>query len=255
MITARHHAPKGLLFAVLALLLGMAAPAAAQQQASVQPVILELFTSQGCNSCPPADALMQDWMKQPGIIPISLHVDYWDYLGWKDTLSRKGHVVRQQDYARNSGKREVYTPQVVIDGQFAAVGSDREAVEKALAKARKQQHVTMQAERDKATGTWKINVGPQPYFQGEAKLVLCRYDTRHEIAIERGENSGRTLTYLNVARAWGDLGRWQGQTASYDVPDLSGTDWSRQGVVVMLQSLTAEGIGPIIGAVDIKGGQ
>jgi hypothetical protein len=236
------------------MLLGLAVPAFAQPQAAPQPVVLELFTSQGCNSCPPADALMQDWLKQPGVIPISLHVDYWDYLGWKDTLSRKGHGVRQQDYARNSGKREVYTPQVVVDGQYAVVGSDREAVAAALAKARKQPHVPMLAERNKATGVWQVQVAALPSWQGEAKLVLCRYDTRHEVSIERGENTGRTLNYLNVARAWGELGRWKGQSGTYDVPDLSGTDWNRQGVVVMLQTISNDGVGPIIGAVDIKGG-
>ncbi|MEK9968049.1 MAG: DUF1223 domain-containing protein [Ferrovibrio sp.] len=228
-------------------------PRAHAQQATTQPVVLELFTSQGCNSCPPADELMQVWLKQPGVIPISLHVDYWDYLGWKDTLGRKGHGIRQQDYARNTGKREVYTPQVVVNGKYAVVGSDRDAVEKVLEKARRMPSVAMQAERGKAPGAWQIRVAALPGFEGEAKLVLCRYDTKHDVSIERGENSGRTLTYLNVARSWGDLGRWKGQSASYEVPDLSGTDWSRQGAMVMLQTVTSDGIGQILGAVDIKG--
>lgn len=251
--TFPRHAPL-LLAALMILGLVPAARPAAAQQTALQPVVLELFTSQGCNSCPPADALMQDWLKQPGVIPLSLHVDYWDYLGWKDTLSRKGHVVRQQDYARIQGKREVYTPQVVVDGQYAVIGSDREAVAAALAKARKQQHVPMQAERNKSTGGWQIQVPALASWQGEAKLLLCRYDTSHEVSIERGENTGRTLTYLNVARAWADFGRWKGQSATFEVPDLSGIDWSRQGAVVLLQSLNGEGVGPIVGAVDIRGG-
>lgn len=239
--------------AALAVSLAVAGTAA-QAQTVASPVVLELFTSQGCNSCPPADALMQDWLRQPGIIPISLHVDYWDYLGWKDTLSKKGHGVRQQDYARNSGKREVYTPQVVVNGKYMVVGSDREAVERALEKGRRMQSVAIQAEKNKATGNWQIKVPAVAGFEGEAKLVLCRYDAQHDVAIERGENSGRTLSYLNVARSWGDLGRWKGQSASYDVPDLTGTDWGRQGAMVMLQVVTGEGVGPILGAVDIKGG-
>lgn len=229
--------------------------AQAQQQPGSAPVVLELFTSQGCNSCPPADALMEDWVRQPGIIAISLHVDYWDYLGWKDTLSKKGHGVRQQDYSRNSGKREVFTPQVVVNGKYMVVGSDRAAVEKALEKGRRMQSVAIQAEKNKATGNWQIRVPSVTGFEGEAKLVLCRYDAQHDVAIERGENSGRTLSYLNVARNWGDLGRWKGQSASYDVPDLTGTDWGRQGAMVMLQIVTSEGVGPILGAVDIKGGK
>ncbi|WP_374300349.1 DUF1223 domain-containing protein [Ferrovibrio sp.] len=228
---------------------GQTAPA--QMAAQTQLVVLELFTSQGCNSCPPADALMTEWMKQPGVLPISLHVDYWDYLGWKDTLSRKGHNIRQQDYARGIGNRQVYTPQVVIDGQFQAVGSNREAIETALVKARKQQHVPLRTERGKTKG-WQIVLPDMPNWQGEAKLLLCRYDRQHDVTIERGENHGRTLSYLNVARAWNEFGRWNGQTARYDVPDLDDTDWSRQGAVVMLQMLNAGANGPIIGAVDLK---
>jgi hypothetical protein len=237
----------------LAVSLLLASAAAHAQQQTAAPVVLELFTSQGCNSCPPADELMQDWLKQPNIIPISLHVDYWDYLGWKDTLSRKGHGIRQQDYARNSGKREVYTPQVVVNGKFMVVGSDRAAVEKALEKGRRMPSVAIQAEKNKA-GNWQIKVPAMAGFEGEAKLVLCRYDAQHEVAIERGENSGKTLNYLNVARSWGDLGRWKGQSASYDVPDLTGTDWGRQGAMVMLQVIANDGAGQILGAVDIKGG-
>ncbi len=237
--------------AMALLVLAGTAPGHAQPQTA--PVVLELFTSQGCNSCPPADALMQDWLKQPNVIPISLHVDYWDYLGWKDTLSRKGHGIRQQDYARNSGKRDIYTPQVVVNGKFMVVGSDRAAVEKALEKGRRMTSVAIQAEKGKS-GNWQIKVPAMAGFEGEAKLVLCRYDMQHEVAIERGENSGKTLNYLNVARSWGDLGRWKGQSASYDVPDLTGTDWTRQGAMVMLQIVTGEGVGPVLGAIDIKGG-
>lgn len=252
------------LFAVLGLALTVAAPVRAQTAAKPengsQLVVLELFTSQGCNSCPPADALMSEWKNQPGLLPLSLHVDYWDYLGWKDTLSRKGHGVRQQDYARNSGKREVYTPQVVVNGQFAVVGSDKDAVAYAISKARKQQSVAMKAERTKA-GTWQVSVPNidkamvEKGWAGEAKLVLCRYDFQHDVTIERGENHGRTLNYLNVARMWAELGRWQGQAGIYDVPALTDIDWSRQGVVVLLQSVSAQGVGPIIGAVDLRAPQ
>lgn len=242
------------------LLLGLAMTghgARAQTPVATPLVVLELFTSQGCNSCPPADALMQDWQQEPGVLPLSLHVDYWDYLGWKDTLGRKGHGIRQQDYARNSGKREIYTPQVVVNGQFSVIGSDRDKVLYAISKARKQQAQSLKAERGK-DGRWTVRVPnidkalQATGWNGEAKLLLCRYDLRHEVAIERGENHGRTLNYLNVARSWADFGRWQGQAASFEVPDLGDIDWSRQGAVVLLQAVSGTGVGPIIGAIDLK---
>ena len=215
---------------------------AARAQSS--PVILELFTSQGCNSCPPADALMTEWQKQPGVLPLSLHVDYWDYLGWKDTFGKKGHSKRQHDYARQMGWRQIYTPQIVIDGRYQAVGSDAGAVQAALSKARKQERISLQAQH--SNGQWQVRV-PAAADQPEAELVLCRYDRRHDVAIERGENTGRTVTYLNVARAWNRFGRWNGQAASYPVPDLGPIDWKQEGVVVMLQALNG---GTILGAVD-----
>lgn len=238
----------GMTFTMLigAALLGTAGwTGTARAQSSSSPVILELFTSQGCNSCPPADALMAEWAKLPGTLPLSLHVDYWDYLGWKDTFGKKGHSNRQQEYARQIGSRQIYTPQVVIDGRFQAIGSDHKAVQAALSKARKEQRIALQA--DRSNGSWLVRV-PAAAAQGEAELVLCRYDRRHEVAIERGENTGRTITYLNVARAWNRFGRWSGSAASYALPDLGDVDWSKEGVVIMLQSLN----GAILGAVDLK---
>lgn len=232
-----------MILAMVAGITSMGWSGAARAQSS--PVILELFTSQGCNSCPPADALMAEWVAEPGVLPLSLHVDYWDYLGWKDTFGKKGHSKRQHEYARHMGARQIYTPQVVVDGQYQAVGSDPAAVQAALYKARKQQRLPLQAQH--SNGQWQIRT-PAAAGQPEAELVLCRYDRKHEVAIKRGENTGRTVTYLNVARAWNRFGRWSGQAASYPVPDLGPIDWKQEGVVVMLQSLK----GPILGAVDFK---
>lgn len=231
----------------LATALSIATRMPAMAQTAKPIMVLELFTSQGCNSCPPADALMAEWIKQPDVLPLSLHVDYWDYLGWKDTFGKKGHSKRQHEYAQSMGKRQIYTPQAVIDGQFQAVGSDQNAVAQAISKARKAQRVTLQAEYSK--GAWQIRAPSIADWQGEAKILLCRYDRKQEVTIERGENTGRTITYLNVARAWNTFGEWKGQAASYRLPDLGEIDWNKEGVVVMLQSLN----GPILGAIDLKG--
>lgn len=225
--------------------------AGAHARAQQQMVVLELFTSQGCNSCPPADALMQDWEKQPGVLPLSLHVDYWDYLGWRDTFGKKGHTTRQQAYAQSMGERQIYTPQAIVDGRFQAVGSNRGAVEKAIKTAEREKRVILQAKPIVENGKtlWQISVPAVAGWQGEAKILLCEYDRAQKVAIERGENTGRTITYLNVARSWNDFGRWKGQAASYTLPDLGDVDWAQHGAVVMLQSLQ----GPILGAVDLRG--
>lgn len=239
-------APLALALFSLPVLAGAGLTAGNARAQTAPLVVLELFTSQGCNSCPPADALMPDWMREPGVLPISLHVDYWDYLGWKDTFGRKGHGVRQKDYAHNAGSRQIYTPQVVVNGRFAAIGSNRDAVDTAILKARKQQAVALKAERG------KLRVAALPGFSGEAKLLLCRFDLRHDVTIERGENHGRTLSYHNVAKSWTEIGRWTGQAATFDLPDLGSPDWSREGAVVMLQTLNGTAVGPIIGAVTLR---
>lgn len=149
------------------------------------------------------------------------------------------------------GSRQIYTPQIVIDGQFQAVGSKRHAVEKALQAARTENHVVLAAEASPAGG-WRIHVPAAAGWTGEAKLLLCRYDKLHQVTIERGENHGHTLNYLNVARSWSDFGRWKGQAASYDLPAPGDIDWNREGIVVMLQALNGPGVGPILGAVKIS---
>lgn len=239
--------------AIMCLMAAFLAPAALAQAPGAQTsgqqalVVLELFTSQGCSSCPPADALMKDWAKQPNVLPLSLHVDYWDYLGWRDTFGKKGHSIRQQDYARNMGARQIYTPQAVIDGEFEAIGSDRATVAAMLEKARQKQRLVLQAARD-GNGRWQVSVPAMAGWKGDAKVLLCRYDRHDEVKVERGENHGRTLEYLNVARAWNTFGSWHGEAASYTVPDLGNIDWRQEGVVVMLQSLK----GPILGAIDLQ---
>ena len=237
----------GLLALAAAFALMLAGGTARAQQ---QIVVLELFTSQGCNSCPPADALMKDWEKMPGVLPLSLHVDYWDYLGWRDTFGKHGHTLRQQAYAQSMGERQIYTPQAVIDGRFQAVGSNRGAVVTAIKSAEREKRIVLQARPVTENGktAWQISVPAVAGWRGEAKLLLCEYDRQKQVAIERGENTGRTITYLNVARSWNDFGRWKGQAASYTVPDLGNVDWTQHGVVVMLQSEQ----GPILGAVDLR---
>src|SRR6476646_7562212 len=169
--------------------------------------VIELFTSQGCSSCPAADKLMAEYAQDPSVIALSLAVDYWDYLGWKDTLALSGHSNRQRAYAKVRGDRQVYTPQVVIDGAVHALGSDKAAIEQAIRKEREQATpltlpVTMALDGDKLT----VTVSASKDKKGQAEVWLCPITKSVPVTIERGENGGHTLTYTNVVRRWIKLG-------------------------------------------------
>jgi hypothetical protein len=169
------------------------------------PTVVELFTSEGCSSCPPADALLIDLSNRPDVLALSFHVDYWDRLGWKDPFSSPAATARQRQYARLLGIDTVYTPQMVIDGRREAVGSDRAAVERALAAVRR--------EPDAVPVTLSVNHGEARITMGQgggaasASVVLIGFDRRHVDAVERGENSGRTLTHVDVVRGIEEIGR------------------------------------------------
>ncbi|WP_430395863.1 DUF1223 domain-containing protein [Ferrovibrio sp.] len=214
------------------------------------PVVIEMFTSQGCASCPPADLMMQDWANDRQVIALSLHVDYWDYLGWRDTFAKRGHTDRQQAYAKYSGSRQVYTPQAVVNGQYIAVGSNREAVEAAVRSAMKDRQLALKAERDADGKPLRLAIPGRKEWEGEATIWLCLFDKRHDVTVQRGENSGKSLSYVNVARAWIDLGRWTGEAATLDLtPKLVSYDWDNRGAVVMVQAKK----GQILGAINLGG--
>jgi len=235
--------PRLLLIALAALLAGLPARHAAAGDARAL-VVIELFTSQGCNSCPPADALLAEWNHDASVLPLSLHVDYWDYLGWKDTFAKRGHSTRQQNYVKQIGSRQVYTPQAVIDGQLQAVGSNRAAVEAAVKAARQQKHVPVTVERDASGRPLAVNIAALTDASAEAIISLCLFDRQQQVTIGRGENSGQTISYVNVARGWQDLGRWHGAAQRVALPDLPGYDWQGSNAAILLQSLQ----GPILGA-------
>ena len=181
--------------------------APAQPKASV-----ELFTSQGCSSCPPADKLLGELARDPSLVTMSLAIDYWDYLGWKDTLALKGHGKRQQAYARVRGDREVYTPQVVINGVMHVAGGDKGAIERAIEQTRRDSAamhlpVTLKIADDKLT----VEVPASADGKGAAEVWLCPITKKIPVAIERGENRGHTVTYSNVVRQMGQARRMDGQ--------------------------------------------
>ncbi len=217
-------------------------PAAAQQGAS-SPVVVELFTSQGCSSCPPADELLTELAGRPDVVALSLHVDYWDYIGWKDPYASPQYTARQQRYAQSLNLRYVYTPQIVVDGRANVVGSRRAEVLAAIETA---------AQRDRAIditfntsngGTVIIPEGHAP-DQG-ATIWLAVFDREHMTEIKRGENAGRKLRNANVVRSFERLGTWTG--ARLEIPlDLSAARaQGRDGCAVIVQEGRA---GPVLAA-------
>ncbi len=231
----------------LAVIVSALVPVAAS---SAEPrAVVELFTSQGCSSCPPADELAGELSHDPTLVVLSLAIDYWDYLGWKDTLALSGHGNRQRAYARTRGDRQVYTPQVVVNGSEHAVGSDRAAIEAAIADTRKQPGtlslpVTMAVNADNVIVTVTAAKGEQT--QGE--IWLCPITSNVPVTISRGENTGHTITYHNVVRRWVKLGDWTGTARTLTVPlrEVAGDDIDSFAVVV--QAGSKESPGHMLGA-------
>lgn len=193
-------------------LFALSVPAAAADR----PVVVELFTSQGCSSCPPADAVLATLADRPDVLPLAFHVDYWNRLGWADPFSARWATARQNHYATLWGTGQIYTPQAVVDGTSDVVGSDRTALEAAIAVAASSQSVPL-ALTAEASGL-KVSVGGSA--PAGAALWLVGFDDRHDTAVRRGENAGQTLVNRNVVRSLVRLDGWApGGTIATAHPD------------------------------------
>src|SRR5262245_43161711 len=184
---------------------------AATAYAGETRAVIELFTSQGCSSCPPADELLGKFAADPSVVAMSLPIDYWDYLGWRDTLAKPTHSARQRAYASVRGDRAVYTPQIVVNGAVHVQGSDKAAIERAIGQTRQQAGtlslpVTLSVEG----GHVNVKVPASTDVRAKGEIWLCALTGSIPIAIGRGENRGRTITYHNVVRRWMNLGQWNG---------------------------------------------
>lgn len=211
--------------------------------------LLELFTSQGCSSCPPADKLLGELAKQPSIVALSLPIDIWDYLGWKDTLALPGHTLRQRDYAIMRGDRQVYTPQMVVNGSMHVVGSDREAIERVIAETdRNEAIMSLPVLLSTSGGDLTVTVKALPGEPDNAEVWLCPVERAVAVAIGRGENRGRTITYHNVVRGWHKLGEWTGTDSSWRIPLSEIETGNADAAAVMIQEGTQAKPGIILGA-------
>ncbi len=202
----------------------------AAAQAQRPRAVVELFTSQGCSSCPPADRLAVELSKDPGLIVLSMPVDYWDYLGWKDTLASPAYTQRQRSYAVLRGDRQVYTPQMVINGQEHLVGSDRSRVLGSTTGGGALMPITLEA----VGGGYRLTIPARPGMSGT--LTVLRISRSKTVSIGRGENSGASVTYANVVRNMTKLADWNGNAASYDIPATDFKSGDSDGFVVLLQA-------------------
>jgi hypothetical protein len=210
--------------------------------------VVELFTSQGCNSCPPADALLAELAGRGDVVALGYHVDYWDYLGWKDTLGRPENTERQKLYGEAFGKREVYTPQAVINGRVHVKGGKREAVDHAIAELdQKGEGLSIDIEVTRTGDSVTIDTAGSPDGRGDAHLVLVHFDPMQPVAIERGENKGKTITYANPVTDVQTAGMWHGKPARFELPR---SEINKDGgCAILLQAVDGKGLpGPILGA-------
>ncbi len=220
--------------------------------------VIELFTSQGCSSCPAADKVLGELSRDPTLVTLSLPVDYWDYLGWKDTLALHGHSNRERAYADTRGDREVYTPQVVVNGIVHVLGSDKAAIEQAIAQTRQSAApLTLPVTIAVADGKVSVNVPAANGENASAEVWLCPITGKAQVAIERGENRGHTLAYTNVVRRWVKLGDWSGKAETFSLPvaELADADFSLRDidrVAVIVQSGVAAKPGLMLGAATVS---
>jgi len=212
---------------------------ASQAEASPRPAVVELFTSEGCSSCPPAEAYVGELANRSDVLALAYHVDYWDELGWRDRFELTQATTRQEKYGQVLRLHNVYTPQVILDGRADYVGSNRSAIGKALQEPRDGVPVMLSIDKGKI----HVKLDPSELGRG-GEVILVSYLRKAVSSIGRGENAGRTLEEYNIVRSLRSLGRWDGSAHDFSSP-LSSLPPDATDVAVLVQ---ASGQGAIVGA-------
>jgi len=236
-------------------------PASAQAQTELNPLgagqvelappiraVVELFTSQGCSSCPPADALLKTYSESKDVLALSLPVDYWDYLGWKDTFASPRNTERQRAYAKGFGIGPVYTPQAVINGMSQALGSSKKDIDEAIeqtAVALDRRRVTVRFLREPNSIIIATGGAPDGVEVKDATIWLAVVQKTGSVPIKRGENTGKALTYTNVVRELTPVGLWNGKPMTIQLAQASIMRPETEDLIVLIQEADS---GPIIGA-------
>jgi hypothetical protein len=212
--------------------------------------VVELFTSQGCSSCPPADKILGELAKDPSVIALSLPIDYWDYLGWKDTLADSRFSARQKAYSHVRGDRDVYTPQVIVNGAAHVIGSDRARIEGAIKDTGKTDKVMSVPVTMSLSGkqlTVSVAAGKEG-APARGEIWLCSISKAVPISIGRGENRGREIIYHNVVRNLLKVGDWDGTPGSWTVPLDSVMREGIDAAAVLVQDGNRDKPGAMLGA-------
>jgi hypothetical protein len=220
------------------------ADAAMELVTDPDPVVIELFTSQGCSSCPPADEFLGELAQRRDVLALAFHVDYWNYIGWSDPFSSAAATERQQAYGRHLDLRAVYTPQMVIDGTTHEVGSDRGAVASAIKNAARTQKVPVTLLNDE--NGFSVHIG-----EGEpgtpARVWFIAFEPEAVTEVQRGENAGKRLVEYNIVENWEVIGTWDGTAIEIALPQ--GDEYQASACAVIVQE---DPIGAIYGAAAFR---
>ncbi len=241
-----HTKLRALAMFIVALTVSSGASSEVKAQSTEFKAVVELFTSQGCSSCPPADALLEKYVTRPDVLALTFPVDYWDYLGWKDTYASPRFSERQRAYAKARGDGSVYTPQAVINGRTHAVGSRKKMIDKSIMAMDRLAPLSVPLTFRVEDKMMLIDVGASPDGKSSnATVWVAIVQKAGKVKVRRGENGGRTLSYYNIVRELTPVGMWTGEKETIRL-DLASMTWPKSDACAVL---VQEGIGgPIIGA-------
>lgn len=247
-----HAVLAALLLAVTLVPAATRAENGVQSSQQTHPVVVELFTSQGCSSCPPADALIAELAGRKDIIALALHVDYWDYIGWKDVFAQPAFTDRQRGYARAAGHRTIYTPQIIVQGFDHVVGYKPMALADLLVRHHTravQAPVSLEAERqgDRLAISMAALRGASAALPTKIHVQVVRFTPLERVEIHRGENAGKTVDYANIVTSWETVDIWNGRGSNAVSVTLPSSD----PVAVIVQSDLNGGPGPVLAAVRV----
>ncbi|MBX5227040.1 MULTISPECIES: thioredoxin family protein [unclassified Rhizobium] len=239
---------------LIPLIVGIAFSGSLQAEDGKPKGVVELFTSQGCSSCPPADAAFRKLVNQGDVIALAYHIDYWNYLGWADTLSSKENTERQYGYARTMGRSNVYTPQAIVNGRGHLAGADLTGINSKIDTYSSEGNgLTIPVSAAMRGDELEIKIGAG---QGKANVVMVYFDKEKTIDVEKGENSGKKISYLHSVTNVETVGMWDGKATSLTLPASVLQRPQLEGCAILLQSATADGDpAAILGATVVMAGK